>query len=459
MKQTIGTSKQGPLATIEDHFFKPRKGLFGRIVFHREHKALRICKFIFSFFLLPIFAQAQPLSLQDCYRLTRANAPQIKLLALNAEELTVGTNKLESTNMPTLKAYGSASYQSEAVRVVFPIPGVEPFELDLFQYNTGVIIDQKIYDGSMVGLQKDIKTIQASIQDLESELAIYQLNELVNKYFFGVAMLQKSIRILELKIEVLNQQEQNLQSGVRQGLITESESGRLAAERLTAGQQLIETNLSFIRLKESLGMLVGYSGSELEIVLPDSLEVPDSLNRLEYSLFDERRNYFDATSKLYDRQYLPRLNAFGQTGYSYPGLNMFENASDYYYIVGVKLGWNLFDWNQAKKEKQLLTIQKSRIDIAEQDFDRNINLALKVCMQEIESLKTMLKSDEEIVKYKENIRHTSASMLQHGTITPADYLRDLNEELHARFVLEQHQIKLIEAQAMLAYYYGIPSIN
>ncbi len=449
MRRTIKNLTGNSLSNAENLFFEPGKRLFRRGKILKEIKFLILFEFLFLVFLQPIFSQSQALELQDCYRLTRANAPQLKLLALNAEEATIGRDKLESNNMPSLRAYGSATYQSEAIRV-------GSFELDLFQYNAGVIIDQKIYDGSMVGLQKDLKTIQGSIQDLESEMAIYQLNELVNKYFFGVALLQKSIRILELKIEVLNQQEQNLQSGMRQGLFTESESGRLAAERLTAGQQIIETNLSLIRMKESLGMLVGFSGSELEIVLPESLEIPDSLNRLEYSLFEERRNYFDAASKLYDRQYLPRLNAFGQTGYSYPGLNMFENTSDYYYIVGVKLGWNLFDWNQAKKEKQLLTIQKSRIDIAEQDFDRNINLALKVCTQEIESLKVMLKSDEEIVQYKENIRNASASMLQHGAITPADYLRDLNEELHARFVLEQHQIKLIESQAMLAFYYGIP---
>jgi outer membrane protein TolC len=159
--------------------------------------------------------------------------------------------------------------------------------------------------------------------------------------------------------------------------------------------------------------------------------------------------------QLQNKRYIPHIYAFGQAGYSYPGLNMFEGKPAGYYIVGAKLSWQIFDFNQAKKEKQLIELQKERIDINEQDFDRNLSISIENEQQQMENLHLLIASDDEIIKTKTEISKASASALDNGTITTADYLNDLNAEIKARFDYEKHKIMLSESMARMAVLKGI----
>lgn len=395
------------------------------------------------------------LSLSDCYRMARANAPQLELLGITQQEASIEQDKLTNQNLPGITAYGAASYQSDAIAMDLSIPGTEPFELDLFQYNAGLSVDQKLFDGGMVQVQKDIKSLESEIKSLETEAALYKINELINKYFFSIATLYKTADILQLKIEVLEERKKSIESAVQQGVLQQSEISRVQAEILGAQQQVLKVESGLATMKQGLTLLIGSGSSNISIKLPEIVESSDTVNRVELKIFEANRNYLQSLSKLQNKRYIPKFNAYGHAGYSYPGLNMFENQSDFYYIVGVKMGWNIFDWNQSKKEKQLINLQQSRIDITQLDFERNINLASSAEENDIQRLKGVILHDEEIIKHKEVVRKASASSLTNGAITSADYLRDLNEELNARHAMEKHKIELLEAQAKLAIIKGV----
>jgi outer membrane protein TolC len=319
----------------------------------------------------------------------------------------------------------------------------------------GVGVTQKLFDGGVVGVQKDMKAIEGEIKNLETEAGLYQLNELVNQYFFGILSMKQSARILMLKEEVLVEREKSIKSGVEQGVVLESELSRIRAEIAYAKQQLIEVELGINKLKESLKVLAGFNAVTFELVVPDSILINDTIKRVELNLFSANRNYLESAGKLQNKRYLPHFDAFGKAGYSYPGLNMFENQSDMYYIVGVKLAWQLVDWNQSKKEKQLLMLQKSSVDISQVDFLRGVELKVRVEEQEIEKIQELILHDKEIIAYKKQVSLSSASSLDNGTITTADYIADLNAELNARYEFERHKIRLMEARAKLAVIKGI----
>jgi outer membrane protein TolC len=416
---------------------------------------LRLLGVLFVFLLAgDLYSQSlSDLTLSECYILVRKNAPQLKQLSLNQQATEIEQEKLSTTNLPSLSAFGKASYQSDALAASFPMG--DPFAIDLFQYNIGLEVDQKLFDGGMVGVQKELKRIEGDIQNLETEVGLYKLNELVNKYFFGIANLLKSSDILSLKFDVLNERKSNLESGVRNGLVLLSDLNRIDAEIATTKQQLTEVEMGIEKMKESLKIILGLKSRSFNLIIPELIVVNDSINRAELDLFSANRTYIESASKLQRKRYIPKMYAYGQTGYSYPGLNMFENKSDYYYIVGVKMAWQLFDWNQSKKEVQLLNLRKSKVDILESDFERNIETATSIQYIEIESLNKLIENDNEIVSSREKITEASASALRNGTITSVEYLSDLNTELQARFNLEIHKIKLLETQANLAVAYGI----
>lgn len=60
-------------------------------------------------------------------------------------------------------------------------------------------------------------------------------------------------------------------------------------------------------------------------------------------------------------------------------------------------------------------------------------------------LKNLIKTDEQLVAIKDQITKRSAVALENGTITSADYIRDLNATLQAKANLETHKVQLTQA--------------
>lgn len=418
---------------------------------------LSILLVAFSYFLVHQVSgqEVDSVSLYDCYKLVRENAPQIGLIDIHRQSSEVEVQKLSAKNLPQISGYGKAWYQSDAIVVTVPIPGMDGLEIDKFQYNAGINIDQKLLDGGLTSVQKKIKTIEGEIGQLETEVALYKLNDLTNAYFFGIIRLKESEKVLDLKKQLLDERKLAVESGISNGVLTETELERLNSEIALTNQQKAELRLGYIQLENNLSVLTGRNDRPTVWVLPQSIEVKDSLSRTETKLYDRNRQYLESLKDIQSKKYIPQLYAYGQAGYSYPGLNFFENQSDVYYIVGAKLSWRIFDWTEGKKEKQLLDYKKSQVDIAEENFNRNLNISIINQYEEIKMLKELLESDQVIISSKEKIAKASASSLDNGTITSADYLNDLNAELKARIDYEVHKVQLIEAQAKLAVLKGI----
>lgn len=400
------------------------------------------------------------ITLIDCYRLVKVNAPLHASFQLNKQWVDVKEDKLSTTNLPQVSAYGKAWYQSDAMNISIPAIGLDGLGVDKFQYNAGINVDQKIYDGGMVALQKEIITLEGEIKDLETETKLYKLYELVNVYFFGIATLRKNIEALELKLDLLKTREKSVQSGVENGVVLPSEQERLDAEILDTQRQMKEAGLNMQKLENGLKMLLGTAyDSRLELALPEEVGVPGPIRRKEFELFEMNRHRIEALKTMQGKRYYPKLYAYGQAGYSYPGLNFFENQADGYYMVGAKLAWNIFDWGKGRKEKQLLDVNRENINISEEDFNRNLQLQIQNRLDEIDVLEELIKDDKEIVKSKENIEQASASALENGTITSADYIEDLDAVLLSRIAANNHFIRLMQARADLALKRGIDIDN
>ena len=148
---------------------------------------------------------------------------------------------------------------------------------------------------------------------------------------------------------------------------------------------------------------------------------------------------------------LPKAFGFATLGYGNPpGNNFFKDEFAPYYVVGAAIKWNIFDWNKAKNEKQILSLQKNIIETRENDLTDNLNRLLEAKKAEILSLQSLIKSDEELILIRKRISASAGSQYENGTITATDYLNELNSEQQALINFEIHKINL--AMAKVEYY-------
>ena len=131
---------------------------------------------------------------------------------------------------------------------------------------------------------------------------------------------------------------------------------------------------------------------------------------------------------------------------SRPGLNMLLNEFKGYYMFGVGVSWNAFDWKNTTRQKQVLQLQQEMIQSQEATFIQNIQLLLVQQKEQISKIETMLGNDQKMVALRTDITKAAASKLENESITASDYIQELQAETIAKLNYELRKIQLNEAQ-------------
>ena len=143
----------------------------------------------------------------------------------------------------------------------------------------------------------------------------------------------------------------------------------------------------------------------------------------------------------------PKLLGFATGGYGNPGLNMLDNSFQSYYIVGLKLDWDIFDWNANKKQRESLAINKDILDTNTEVFRLKTNMELQQQEADIRTIEDFIASDGEIIQLRKDVLKSAESQLKNGVITTSDYLTELTNLYEDENRLATHTIQLQLAKA------------
>jgi outer membrane protein TolC len=391
---------------------------------------------------------AQTITLDSCQMMARQNHPLLVQAGLIDHISALRQNNLSVSNLPQFDLSARASWQSDVTRVNLGIPGVKgPEPLPKDQYKVYVEMRQKIYDGGITKNRKLLEEADRKISRQQLETELYKIRESVNVLFFNVLIVSHNVKIVALKKEVLDKKIVQISSAVANGIALPNDLDQLKAERLMADQQevellsLLETNVNL------LGIIVGTDLSDSEFTMPDEvLYMADhGIARSEVALFEFQKDKLEVISSLAQRSRFPNVFAFGQAGYGQPGLNMLDPDFADWYMVGVGLSWNLWDWNKSRRDRQAVQHQKAMIDASRNQFERAVHMASEEETTKLTRYEVLIKNDIQVLELKEQIAKRSESAFSNGTITSADYLRDLNAMLQSRWSLETHKIQRVQA--------------
>jgi outer membrane protein TolC len=404
--------------------------------------------FLLLFSAVAGFGQVNTLTLEDCYRLARENYPRLADVKRQQEISDLKLKNIGSAWDPQLNLNGQATYQSEVTKVNVPLPGINIPSPAKDQYKVYLDVKQTIYDG---GISKTNKTLEqsglaADLQNIEVEL--YSLNDKVNQLYFAILLMTENEQVMQLKRSMLDERIKVLESGFRNGMVTSRDLELLKAERLLTEQQIGEIHAERLSGLGSLGLLTNQNLSEnCSLAEPVLTSKSSQITRPELKYFDLLGNKIDQNSQLLQKARSPKLFGFGQAGYGRPGLNMLKNTFDPYYLVGVGVSWNILDWNQTGRNRKILEVQKEMIGSQRAAFDQNLSISLFRANEAIKKVEQLLKIDEELVVLRESIAKHSASQLENGTITSADYIVDLNASTQAAINKKSHKVQLYQAVA------------
>lgn len=410
-------------------------------------KFIAISGLIWQLVLNQTFSQ---ITLDSCYAMSERNYPLVKKRAIISQQSEVQTEVIRKNLLPQIGLNAQATYQSDVTHVNISIPNFNVASPNKDQYKSYINVNQVLYDGGAINSAVVIQETDEKLQQQAITVSLHQVKNNVNDLFFTVLLLQENQKLLNELRENLLQKRKEIQSAVTNGMVLQSNLDLIDIEVLNVEQKIA----GLLKDKETIiSLLEQFTGQSFDLdtvfELPGSSAVSEELNRPELKLFDLQKQQIDATTLMKNVNKKPMVAAFIQGGIGNPALNMLDNTFQGYYIGGIKLSWNIYDWNKTNKEKEVLQVQKQMVDTEKELFTFQTELEKKKLNQEVEKIKETIESDKRIIELRKKVVESYNSQLKNETITYSDYLSELTALKQAEILLKTHEIELIQANSRL----------
>lgn len=417
-------------------------------------------KIMISLALIILSSGSWAQTLEECQQAAEKNYPLIKQYGLIAKTTQLTVKNIQKGWLPQVTASAQATYQSavtawpESMQSIYQQMGLNMKGLRKDQYKIGVDLQQTIYDGGAISSQRNIAQQEGKVQEAQTETNLYQVRRRVNEMYFSLLLLNEQIQLNEDVKALLQSSEKKLSAMVKGGTAATSDLDNVRAERLSVEQQNENLKQQKLMLQRMLSVFCGLEVNDTQ--KPAPIQIASSVNnRPEMRLYNSQLELTEAKEKALDTQLRPKLGLFAQGFYGYPGLNMFEDMMNRKWslngIVGIKLSWNVSALYTHKNDKAKLNAQREMIENAREVFLFNNKLEEIQQSENISRYQTMMKSDDEIIVLRTNVRKAAESKLAHGIIDVISLLREINNENAAKTQQSIHEIDMLKEMYNLKY--------
>lgn len=395
--------------------------------------------------LLSLSVAAQErLSLEECYNLAEKGYPLTRQVGLLGEKSEYELAEIKKGALPQLSLNAKATYQSEVIKIPLELPDTDIEYPNKDQYQATLDVEQLIYSGNSISKRSAVNEAETKTDKQQVEVSLYGLKNRVNQYFFNALLLQEQTDMLKAKQQQLESRLEEVASAVKFGTVLPSEKEILQAEILLTRQEMTRVVKDMESALNQLSALI-YTEIDTSARL-EKPRIPVSLSaaslRPEAMFYDLKREEISQRQELLGIENYPSLSGFAQAGYGNPGLNMLNNDFEDFYMLGIRLKWNLFDWGSTKDKKQALEISKKVVTTEKETFVLNNNIELRQALNEIDKYRVLLEADQEIVDLRRAIVASSQSKLQNGTITASEFLTEFNKFYNAGINQKLHELQL-----------------
>jgi outer membrane protein TolC len=412
---------------------------------------MQVVKYVWLFLMIPVGIAAQNiniLTLDDANTLAAEHYPLLRQKALTQKSSDLVIGNLQKNYLPQVSLSAQASYQSAVTEVPIKNPAFafEPLSKD--QYRALMDINQLIYDGGSISQQKQVQLWNDKIEDQKIEVELQKLRERINQVYFSALFADEQISLTQLIQKDLEAGIGKVDAQVKNGTAYRSALSLLKAEKLKNDQRVTEwqaTRTGLINvLSEFTGKLLDAS-VKLEWPKTSDLALTDTIKRSELNLLKLQDSLLLQKNKLIDVRNRPKISAFAQGGYGRPGLNMLLNEFDFFYVTGLRASWQLSSLYTSKKDREILEVNRQVLEVQRDNFLLQTRTLQIQQQAEIRKWASLLKTDEEIIVLKTEVKDAAKAQLDNGVITASDYIREVNAEDQARLNSVLHRLQWVQS--------------
>ena len=381
------------------------------------------------------------LNIDQCQEKARKNYPQIMQYNLIEQTGAYNISNANKGYLPQLSFSAQATYQSDVTEIPASLgqilsqltgQNVTIASMSKDQYKMVAELQQTIWDGGMISSQKEQIKATTELEKQKLEVDLYTIKERVNQIFFGILALNEQKIQIDLLQKELQTNYEKIKAYMQNGVANQADLDMIRVEQLKVKQKKAELNAIQKSYREMLAVMIAdttaLTAALEKPVFDTDMNREFGIKRPELKLFDAQTSLFASQEKMIRAGNLPKLGVFGQGGYGNPGLNMFNPGFTPYYILGAKLTWNFSGLYSQGNHLQKIALNKQTVASQKETFLFNTNLKVVNAQNEIAKIKEQIKSDDEIIALRKNIKKAAEVKVENGTLTVTDLIREINAE-------------------------------
>jgi len=394
---------------------------------------------------------AQQLTLEECYRLAKANYPVIQKMDLITRSGEYDIQNVQKRYLPQVNFSGQATYQSQTVSfsdAMGTLPaGIQLPSVSKDQYRIQGEVSQLLYDGGSTRHQQELIQAGTELQKQSLETSLYAINSRINGIFFSILLMDAQLRQNELNKANLQTQVQKTEAALENGVAFRSNLDELKAEIVNidmAGREYRANRTAFLKM---LSLFTGKELSEAtQLAVPEARSTDNTINRPELKAFDLQKSVYDVQKKDLKSGYMPQISAFLQGAYGRPTLNIIENKFGPWYVAGIRMSWSLGSLYTLSNRRNTLLLNQRTVEADRETFLFNTRLDLIQQDENVKKYADLIRRDEEAIALRSTVTRSAEAQLSNGVITTHEYIQKVNAEHLARQNKIVHEIQLLQAR-------------
>jgi outer membrane protein TolC len=376
--------------------------------------------------------------------------PRARQALMQARATELRLRNLDAERLPQLGLRGEASRQSEVTLLPVEMPGVDVPVPPKSRFEAALEAQVTLWDGGVLAGRRDVE--RARLQAAHAQLAaqLHPLRMEVTEAFFAAFLLQERMAEVGTLLDDLEARLAMVRAQVRAGAALPGDTAALRAELLGVAQQRDELAADRRAALVVLARLAGRDVGEGDVLaLPELggrtwVDVP---SHPQYAVFAAERARLEREAGLVRARTRPEVSAFGQLAYGRPGLDPFREDLHEYWMGGVRVRWQPWDWGAAGRDREVLRVQRQIVDTEEAAFTDRLGREVQDELAAIPRLRDALAADDRIVALREQVERQARVQLEERAITPAAYVDARTDLQEARVTRQRHRVELARAQA------------
>ncbi|MCB9202647.1 MAG: TolC family protein [Flavobacteriales bacterium] len=386
-------------------------------------------------------------NLEQCYTWADENFPLVQDLDLIKKTTEYSVKNAIKSNLPHLTINGQATHQSAVTSLPFSSPTMNITPLSKDQYKIYSDLFLPLTDRSKTKIQKENLQIEGDIEIAKTEAKLLDLKERIQQIYFGILLLKIQSEQIDLIKKDLDSSIEKTKAGIKNGTSTYANLALLEAESINTSQKQENTQINTKAYIQTLSLITGKNiNSEAVFITPKSIQKNDTINRPELNQFNLETEALNLQNKLINKNKIPSVGLFLQSGYGRPALNFLSNNFQWYYLGGIRFSWDISQFYTNKNTLDIIKLNKSKIENQKRIFLLNTQISQNQNNAEIKQLEVNILNDSKILELRKSIKETAKVQLENGIITTLDFINYINAEYNARETLELHKIQLLMLQ-------------